>query len=228
MQTSKENVGAGGIQEEFAAPIAQLEPIVTYHYQLVCENSVGRSVGADREFTTPPVEPAVNDRPLFTTGVASHEATLHGTVDPGKGITTYHFVYGETAAYGSSTAEAYTELNYEDDPVEQLVTGLQAGVTVHYALVATNASGTTVGPDEQFTTLEGIRPPAAETSGPSMEVISIPSFGQPATPVLLPTVVFPAITPVKRSPSPKCKKGFVRKSGKCVKRKPAKVKKRRK
>ncbi len=221
----------GGGQEAASLPIAGLEVGTTYHYRIVTFNEHGRTFGQDQTLTTPPALPAVDDHQLsFATGVSLHEATLYGTVNPGRGITTYHFVYGPTSAYGSSAAEAYTQLNYEDNSVEQVIAGLQQGVVYHYALVATNASGTTVGPEGEFTTLEANQP-STETggpSGPSLEVTSTPGIVQPGTPTLLPTPVFPAITPLKTPPPVKCKKGFVKKGGKCVKKPHKKVKKRKK
>ena len=37
------------------------------------------------------------------TNVTATTATLNGTVDPNKQDTTYHFEYGKTTAYGTST-----------------------------------------------------------------------------------------------------------------------------
>jgi DNA-binding beta-propeller fold protein YncE len=232
--TSTENESGereGAEQEAASMPIAGLDVGTSYHYRIVTSNEHGVTYGGDQTLTTLPALPVVDaHQASFTTGVAPHEATFHGTVNPGRGVTSYHFVYGETAAYGSSTPEAYTQLNYEDDPVEQLVTRLSSGVTLHYALIATNASGTTIGPDEEFRTLEGTQPPpeAGGPSGPSLEVTSIPGIIQPLTPALLPTPVFPAIKRIRTQPSPSCRRGFVKEHGKCVRSKPARAKKHRK
>jgi hypothetical protein len=288
--------GTANKEEEFPVPIEGLEPSTTYHYRVKAENALSPipTVGSDQTVTTLPVIPTVNDNPPFATGIALREATLHGTVNPGQGITSYHFIYGLTTAYGYSSPIAYTPLNRSDDAVEQLITaGLQPGLTVHYALVATNAAGTTVGPDETFTTLDGTLP-IVETGGASQispntamisgvvdpvghfasywfEVGTTQSYGtqlfgvissreevatalagllpktvyhyrlvasdaagvvygadqtfttpehpvtimQPGTPALLPIPVFP---PEKPPPSVRCKKGFVKKGGKCVRK----------
>ncbi len=241
--SSEFEVSSAEVQVFATAPVAELEAGTTYHCRLVAFSfEHGGTFGQDSTFTTPPALPTVDLEPTFATDVAPHEATLHGTISPGRGVTRYRFVYGPTSAYGSSTEEAYTQLNADEVavehegkeitryPVEQLVAGLPAGTTVHYALVAVNATGTTVGPDKEFTTLPA-PPPTEETGGPSgppLEVVPTNGIVQPSTPALLPTPVFPAIKPLKVPLPVKCKRGFVKKAGKCVRKKPARVGKRRK
>jgi hypothetical protein len=164
--TSEESVGAGTQEKEVTASISGLKPVTGYHYRIVCYNTLGISFGEDEPFITPPALPTVNDQAPFATGITLREATLHGTVNPGRGVTTYHFQYGPSTAYGESTPEAYTPLNYEENSGEQVITGLQPGTTYHYRLVATNSSGTAIGPDETFTTLDGTLP-IVETGGAS-------------------------------------------------------------
>jgi DNA-binding beta-propeller fold protein YncE len=168
--TTPTSVGAGETEEPFVVPIAGLVPNTLYHCRLVGEYREIEvvSFGEDQMFMTPVAQPAVNDRAPFTTGVSLHEATLHAAVNPGNDITTYHFVYGPTSEYGSSTTATYTQVNYADNEVEQLIMGLQPGTLYHYALIAGNSAGTTTGPDETFTTLAGT-PPAVET-GDAREV----------------------------------------------------------
>jgi hypothetical protein len=290
-------------ENEYKALTGILEPGTIYHYRLVTGNLLGITFGPDETFTTPPAIPAVNDQmPSFVTGVGPHEATLHGTVNPGRGITVYHFIYGPTSAYGSSTAEAYTQLNYEDDSVEQLAANLRGGVVYHYKLIATNGSGTTVGPDETFETLGktplivetgpvvhvtafaatimGVIGPVGEPTGYTFEFGATTNYGtqiygvagpdgevaasfigllpdtvyhyrlsagsgaeitygsdqsfrtqalpliiaQPPTPNILATPVFPP----ELSLSMKCKMGYEKKHGKCVKKRPPRHKKKRK
>jgi len=43
---------SGTSDQEVTAPVTELSPATTYHYRLVAENSAGRTVGADRTFTT--------------------------------------------------------------------------------------------------------------------------------------------------------------------------------
>jgi hypothetical protein len=83
------------------------------------------------------------------TSVGSASAVLHGTVIPNGSETTYYFQYGTTNAYGAQTTSRTTGI---DLSVAETVTGLSATTTYHYRLVATNASGTSYGPDRTFQT----------------------------------------------------------------------------
>src|SRR3954447_22585126 len=103
-------------------------------------------MGAD-EFVPPPV---------VTTGAASNvtksSADVSGFVNPERLATTYHFEYGTTTAYGTSTPTADAGAGTADVPATSTLTGLAPGTTYHYRLVATNAAGTTPGADMAFAT----------------------------------------------------------------------------
>jgi hypothetical protein len=83
------------------------------------------------------------------TSVGSSSAVLHGTVIPNGSSTTYYFQYGTTTAYGIQTTSRTTGI---DLSVSETITGLSTNTTYHYRLVATNASGTSYGPDRSFQT----------------------------------------------------------------------------
>jgi hypothetical protein len=102
--------------------------------------------------------------PTVTTGAASAvtstTATVHGTVNPGKEQTTYHFEYGKTTAYGIATPTANAGKGNKTTNVSADLGQLVPSTTYHYRLVATNPSGTVAGADMTFTTLaEGQAPP---------------------------------------------------------------------
>lgn len=86
------------------------------------------------------------------TGLKTHEATLKGTVNPEGLETKYHFEYGTTTSYGSSTAEVSAGSSTSNQTASQLVSGLLENTTYHFRLVAKNSTGTTDGEDAQFTT----------------------------------------------------------------------------
>jgi hypothetical protein len=83
------------------------------------------------------------------TSVGSSSAILHGTVIPNGSGTTYYFQYGTTTGYGSQSTSRTTGI---DLSVAETVTGLSDNTTYHFRLVATNASGTSFGPDRTFQT----------------------------------------------------------------------------
>ncbi|MGI8558948.1 MAG: hypothetical protein ACR2ND_11695 [Solirubrobacteraceae bacterium] len=64
-------------------------------------------------------------------------------VDPAGEPTSYHLDYGTSTAYGSQTPARSTSAL---GPVSETIVGLGYG-TVHYRLVATNASGVVLGMD---------------------------------------------------------------------------------
>jgi phosphodiesterase/alkaline phosphatase D-like protein len=112
-------------------------------------------------FTVP--SPAVNDRSPVASHVAKHQAVLAGAVDPEGVDTRYQFQYGPSTGYGQETQLTDIPAGFTDvasAPV--LLSGLQPGTVYHYRLVASNAVGTTEGPDQTFTTLP-LTPPTAST-----------------------------------------------------------------
>jgi hypothetical protein len=66
----------------------------------------------------------------------------------------YHFQYGETTAYGSSTSEGDAGAGTGAVPESTSVTNLLPGTTYHYRLVATSSAGTSYGLDQTFGTAE--------------------------------------------------------------------------
>jgi hypothetical protein len=91
------------------------------------------------------------------TAITTTSATLNGTVNPEGQATTYYFEYGTTSSYGSQTAMTAAGAGTADLKVLAHVTSLASNTTYHYRLVATNASGTTLGSDVSFKTP---KPPA--------------------------------------------------------------------
>jgi hypothetical protein len=113
--------------------------------------------------------------PGATTGAASGltdtQASLAGTVNPQGQLTSYAFQYGTTTSYGQQSALASAGSGTADVPVRADLAGLRPGTTYHYRVIATNASGTTVGADRTFATTGTAPPPppapSATTGGAS-------------------------------------------------------------
>jgi hypothetical protein len=108
--------------------------------------------------------------PVVTTGtvqgITSNSATVKGTVNPNGQSTTWAIQYGTTAAYGLQTSAKSAGSGSTEQNVSENLTGLRAGTTYHYRVIATNASGTTVGADRTFTTTgspPSASPPTATT-----------------------------------------------------------------
>ncbi len=138
--------------------ISGLAPATTYYYRACANNSVtGTGVanqvcGAVRAFTT-----SGSSAPSATTGAASSVtatgASIAGTVNAHGQATAYTVEYGTTTSFGSITAPASAGSSTAGLAVTVPMGGLSPGTTYYYRLVATNATGTTVGALMSFTTV---------------------------------------------------------------------------
>ncbi len=99
---------------------------------------------------------AVEAAPTAITGpvsaIGTTSATASGTVNPNGQATSWYFEYGTTAGYGKKTATKSAGSGTTNTQVSGAITGLAAGTTYHYRLVATNGGGTSHGADGIFTT----------------------------------------------------------------------------
>ncbi len=82
--------------------------------------------------------------------VTTMTATLAGAMNPAGTAATVYFEYGPTALYGSVTPNQSFPAGTSLVEVFSPITGLSAGSTYHYRLVATNAGGTAMGNDVSF------------------------------------------------------------------------------
>ena len=94
--------------------------------------------------------PAAITGPVTT--VAATTATVSGTVNPNGDATSWHFDYGTSTGYGTSTPSSSAGSTTANTGVTANLTGLTPGTTYHYRVVATNTGGTTQGADGIFTT----------------------------------------------------------------------------
>jgi hypothetical protein len=154
-----------------------LLPSTIYHYRLVASNAIGMAYGPDYTFTTAAATP-----PGVQTGTASAvtqaTATLSGTVE-GQGLqTSYEFEVGIDTSYSGAKIFGNAGQSAAPAAVSANLQFLVPGTTYHYRLAATNADGTTYGPDMTFTTA----------------FVSSPLVQPPATALIAaPTVQFPSV-----------------------------------
>jgi hypothetical protein len=128
---------SGGTDQAVVTPISGLEPGTLYHFRLVASEGLfgPPQYGADQTFYTAPAAGG------GATAVTAGRATLTGTVNPHGVATSYHFNYGPTSNYGSSTPEADGGAGDGDRVVSAAVWGLLADRTYHVQVVATSAGG---------------------------------------------------------------------------------------
>jgi hypothetical protein len=89
---------------------------------------------------------------ITVSGVAPSAATLHADVNPNGCNAQYSFQYGTTPSYGTATAPASAGSGTDPKSVAVRITGLASNTIYHFTIAATNAAGTTNGPDRTFRT----------------------------------------------------------------------------
>jgi NHL repeat-containing protein len=125
-----------------------------YRVRLVQNRPLGGGVAtsAETEFTTLAEKPAILG--TLASPIEDTSATFNAYLDPQNEATVYRFEYG--AADCSANACAALPLSEASGGglrlVAQTVTGLEPATLYHFRLIATNATGTTEGPDQTFET----------------------------------------------------------------------------
>jgi hypothetical protein len=107
--------------------------------------------------------------PSATSAVASatsaNGATLNGTAQA-ETVSTAYFQYGTSPAYGLSTAQQSVGATIKaPQSLSAGVSGLSAGTTYHFRIVAQNGGGANYGADETFTTASTPAPPPPRIAG---------------------------------------------------------------
>jgi hypothetical protein len=90
--------------------------------------------------------------PLTVERIRSQGVVLGSSLIANGAPVTYHFEYGTDTSYGSSNPPLPAPKSHFTVPLSSALSGLQPDTTYHVRLVATNAAGTTYGPDTVFTT----------------------------------------------------------------------------
>jgi hypothetical protein len=193
-----EAIGNGLTQVE-ASLADQLTGVTTYHYRLVAVNSLGTSFGPDREFTTT-LGSAPQLGAVTATATGPTTALLRVELNPGFSPTAYRFQYGEDSSYGHSTVigpPIADDGAFHTGSVE--VGGLVPGTTYHFRAIVFNFVDRVSSADSTFTT------PVAPGTSPTQQ-------GGGGS-----TLPGPPAGGGKQKPA-KCRKGFVRKKGKCTRK----------
>jgi hypothetical protein len=103
--------------------------------------------------------------PAATTTSASSigptTAHLNGTINPNGQATTWYFEFGTSTSYGTKTTALSAGSGTKTVNESSSLSGLSAGTTYHYRIVASNASGTSFGADQS---LQTVSPPAVATA----------------------------------------------------------------
>jgi hypothetical protein len=163
--TAHVELGSGTTTLTESVPVSGLKAGTTYYFRIVATSAVGTSTGGPQAFTTQPPPTAVTEA---ATGVAETLAIANGSVNPEGLDTHYHFEYGPTTSYGTSTSEidagAGTTAIHEAATLEHL----EPGTTYHYRLVASSSAGTGYGSD--YTVSTRSRPTVVVTANKNIQV----------------------------------------------------------
>ena len=148
-RSAARSAGNGTAPVDVQEQLRDLETGVTYHYRFVASNGAGSSRGADATFTT-------RGAPDVVTGAASllgpSAATVGGTVDPNGRSTGWWIEYGTSKRYGERTDTRPAGAGTTPVGVSVRLTGLGAGETYHFRLVAASDLGKVAGADRTFRT----------------------------------------------------------------------------
>ncbi len=140
-QTTESDPLAGTGAVAATGAVTGLSPNTTYHFRIVGTNASGSITGNDQILTTAPVPPTLDGSPAFVSAITTTGATLNATLNPSNSDTSFHFEYGADTTYGTSTPATDAGAGFGDQPVTADLTGLIAGTTYHYRLVADNGTG---------------------------------------------------------------------------------------
>ena len=160
--------------------LESLTPGATYHYRLVAYNADGTTYGADE---TVKVLPAPQVGPASVSEVTQESATITTSVNPEGLHTLYNLDVGTSTAYGTphrgdaGSGSTPVALTFK-------LSGLHAGDTYHFRLVASSSNGTSGEADQTFET--AAKPPEVpfEPIKPPLELglVSVPSIPFPTEP----------------------------------------------
>jgi hypothetical protein len=162
--------------------LSDLVPNQVYHYRVVATNEEGdRVYGADQEFRTETRSPSVIHESAVE--ITETDSELEAEINPNNEPTTYYFRYSTSPTLVGATTVPTSPApevgaGFEEYRVRQDIGGgLLPNTTYYFQVVAMNATNTTEGPVEAFTTLAR---PVAETE--------VPTFVTETTATLMGTV----------------------------------------
>jgi len=130
--------------------VTGLAPGTVIYWELVATNGAGATTGGEMTVTMPGGPGGVGSIASTTTSPGSVQLT--GTVTPHRLATRWYFVYGTTTAYGIAVPATAGDAGsgISPVPVSASLSGLAAGSSWHFTLVAVNLAGTTFGTDHAF------------------------------------------------------------------------------
>jgi hypothetical protein len=165
--TAADDAGAGYDPVAVSDTLWGLAPGTTYYFRLVASNAQGTGFGTVRSFTTPGAPQPPTAATLPATALADMTADLHAQVNPHGRQATTTFEYGTTLSFGAITTVVALDDASVPEPVDVSLTGLAPSTTYYYRVVASNATGTTLGVVRSFSTTGPVGAPIVTTGAAS-------------------------------------------------------------
>lgn len=139
--TASVDAGSGSGAKAVSTEVDAFEPNQIYHFRIVAENTLGRTVGDDAAFRTALLPALIVGAPNASF-LSAQSAVLNASLNPEHAATHYYFEYGPCSTLaGCSTTERTTgEVSsvYGTIGTSQEITGLASSTTYSYRLVASN------------------------------------------------------------------------------------------
>jgi len=175
--------GAAGIPSDYfphavKAPLTGLQSGLTYRYRLVATNSSGTIKTEELTFSTTG-QPRIGE--VRASAATQNAVTLEAMINPSGFGTSYRIEWGPTIAYGNVTPaefEPFIGSGTELVQVKSRLSGLAAGSSYHYRVVATSSRGVVQSADHLAETLNSCGLP----EGRCFEIVSRRDAGPIAIP----------------------------------------------
>ena len=149
-----------GTTGSFTGSLSGLSVNTTYHYRAYAINTIGTSYGTDQSFTTPANAPTVTG--TVATSITQTSAIGNGNVtSDGGGTISERGIVWATSANPTTANSKQTALG-TTGAFTASMSGLTQLTTYHYRAYAINATGTSYGADQTFTTL-GVAPTVTDS-----------------------------------------------------------------
>jgi hypothetical protein len=155
-------VGGGTVEADnqphgVEADATGLEPNTNYLVRLVASNGGGSDESPEEGFATEAIGPEIGDAVSFDPTQTA--VTLRGTVDPNNSaISECRFLYGTGGALDDEASCESTPAGNGPQVVAARITGLSAGTTYDFKLVASTSAGTAEGDPQTVMTFDGPAP----------------------------------------------------------------------